>query len=199
MDPNGSVDTGDPLLNTTRGQRGFTLVELMITMLLAAILMAMAVPGFRAMTQNSQQRNAVNDLQTMLARIRTEVASRRVPVTACPSADQASCSGAVTWEAGWIVFADLNSDGVVDAGENVILVHEALPAGTTLRSFEANATTRLRFGRTGLPASAVGASFRYCDRRGVESLRTIVVGPSGMIRFDRDNKDHTGVAIGACT
>lgn len=184
-----------------RGQRGFTLVELMITILIAAILMAVAVPGFKTMSQNSHQRNAVNDIQVMLARVRTEVVARRMGVTVCPSTDQATCSGEVSWETGWIVFADRNLDGVVDADDDtIIVVHGALPGGATLRSL--GATTRLTFGSSGLPNDDTGkngaTTFRYCDDRGITSLRAVIVGPSGMVRSALDSKDSAGAAITEC-
>jgi type IV fimbrial biogenesis protein FimT len=183
-----------------RSQRGFTLVELMITILIAAILMAVAVPGFKTLSQNSHQRNAVNDVQVMLARVRTEVAARRQGVTACPSADQATCSGAVTWETGWIIFVDRNLDGVVDADDDsIIQVHQALPAGVTLRSMGDDAATRVTFDSTGLPIEETGTTFRYCDERGITSLRAVIVGPSGMVRSALDGKDQEGNEIAACT
>lgn len=177
-------------------QQGFTLVELMMTIFIAAILMAIAVPGFQTLRQNSQQRSAIADLSATLARARTEVGARHRSVTICASSDQATCSGEVAWENGWIVFVDMDGDGAFDVGNDVmIMVHSSFPNGATIRMLGA-LTTRVTYDRDGLLAAPV--TFRYCDARGLSSLRAIVVNESGSIRQDKDSKDHTGAVITAC-
>jgi type IV fimbrial biogenesis protein FimT len=176
-------------------QRGFTLIEAMITVLIAAILMAIAVPSFRTLTLNSQQRNAVADVNVMLSRIRTEVAARHRGVTACASNDQVTCSGAANWENGWIIFVDSDDDGTLDGGEVTVLVHPSLPSGSTLRTL--GVLDRITYRRDGLPGAP--ATFVYCDERGLPSLRAVVVGQSGMVRIAQDGRDHTDTVIAACT
>jgi hypothetical protein len=61
------------------------------------------------------------------------------------------------------------------------------------------ATTVLTFSSTGLPSTNSGSTFRYCDERGISSLRAVIVGPSGMVRSAIDGKDHEGNEIVACT
>lgn len=178
-----------------RAQQGFTLVELMITLLIAAILMAIGVPGMRVLSQNSQQRNAVSDINSTLARVRTEVAARNIGATVCASNDQESCSGEVNWENGWIIFVDRDADGEIDTGDTVIQVHAALPGGVTLRTLGAD--NKIIFNNAGLPNTA--ATFRFCDERGLPSLRAVIVGPSGMIRPVSDGKDHASAELVSCT
>ncbi|MFT3929809.1 MAG: GspH/FimT family pseudopilin [Spongiibacteraceae bacterium] len=190
------------------GQRGFTLIELMMTILVAAILMALAVPGFRTLTQNTQQRNAVSDLNAMLSRMRTEAAGRHLPVTACVSTNQSSCSSASTWESGWILFVDgepyvagSSRNGSRDSGETLIQAHAALPSGVTLRT--TGPTNVITLDADGLPINASSgastrATFRYCDERGLSSLRAIVLGAGGIVRMVNDGKDHTGAVITSC-
>lgn len=182
-------------MGKAKNQCGFTLIELMVTVAIAVILMAIAVPGFRTLTQSSQQRNAVADVNAMLSRARTEVVARHRGITVCTSIDQATCSGLATWESGWIIFVDSDEDGTLDAGEVTLQVHQALPSGVTLRTL--GVVDSLRYKRDGLPVTP--ATFRYCDERGISSLRAIVVSPSGMVRAVLDSKDHDGGAIVACT
>jgi type IV fimbrial biogenesis protein FimT len=172
----------------------------MISILIAAILMAVGIPGLRLISQNSQQRNAVSDIHSMLARVRTEVAARNRGVTVCASNDQETCSGAVNWEKGWIIFVDRNANGTIDAGnDNILQVHAALPSGITLRTLSAGAAAdnKIIFNSAGLPNTA--ATFRFCDERGLTSLRAVIVGPSGMIRPVTDGKDHANADIVSCT
>lgn len=181
-------------------QRGFTLVELMVTVLIASILMAIAVPSFRILSQNSAQRNAISDLNILLSRMRTEVATRNLGVTACASSDQATCSGTGSWEEGWILFVEgvapsFTSNGTLDAGEPVVLVHAALPGGATLRTLGPATSITLRKDGT----VSAQATFRYCDDRGMASLRAVVFGAGGLSRPVMDGNDHTGTAIASCT
>jgi type IV fimbrial biogenesis protein FimT len=97
--------------------QGMTLIELLTAILLVAILMGLAVPGFREFTQNNRTIAATNELVTALNLARSEALRRATTTIVCASADQASCSGALDWTTGWIAFNDANNNGVVDANE----------------------------------------------------------------------------------
>ena len=100
--------------------RGVTLIELMVTLSVMAILMAVGAPSLQTFVRNNQLRTAANEMQVALGYARSEAIKRGVPVTVCKSADisavspACSSSNAVSWRSGWLVFADLNQDGVVD-------------------------------------------------------------------------------------
>lgn len=92
-------------------QSGFTLVELMITLAIAAILLTIGVPSFNTLMQNSRLTTSTNDLIGALNLARSEAVTRELRVTVCKSADQATCNTSVTgWQQGWIVFTDENSN-----------------------------------------------------------------------------------------
>jgi len=86
--------------------RGFTLIELMITLVLAAIILTLAVPGFQDIIRNNRAATQANELVTALSLARSEAVKRGARVSLCPSADQASCTGGTDWSNGWIVFLD---------------------------------------------------------------------------------------------
>jgi type IV fimbrial biogenesis protein FimT len=92
-------------------QRGFTLVELMMTLVIASIVLTLAVPSFRDLIQNNRITGQVNEMVTAFNLARMEAIRRGSPVSVCASTDQASCSGANNWATGWIVFTDTNSAG----------------------------------------------------------------------------------------
>jgi type IV fimbrial biogenesis protein FimT len=92
-------------------ERGFTLVELMMTLVIASIVLTMAVPGMRDLIQNNRITGQVNEMVTAFNLARMEAIRRGSPVSVCASADQASCSGANDWASGWIVFTDANGSG----------------------------------------------------------------------------------------
>jgi type IV fimbrial biogenesis protein FimT len=99
---------------------GFTLIELMTVMLILAILMAIAIPSFRDFAADSRTSAVTSDLVTALNLARSEALHRSSNVVACASDDLAKCNASNTWDAGFIVFLDSNSNGVVD-GTDVVL------------------------------------------------------------------------------
>lgn len=158
-------------------KNGFTLVELLVTLSVAAILLAVAVPNFITFVQNNRLVGQANDLVTMLNYARSESIKRGLSVTVCSSADGATCAGSTTWDTGFIVFADTNGDGVVDGGEDVLQVRQAMEGGNTLRS---GTRTRVTYQSNGF-SSGFNDTFRLCDSRGTTSARAIVVSNQGRV------------------
>ena len=128
--------------------RGFTLIELMVTLAVAAVLITVAVPNFRMFMVNNRLASQANDLITALSVARSEAVKRGGNVTVCASSDGATCTG--TWAQGWIVR---------DAG-GVIQVQRGLSGSSTL-SGGTNVASTLTYtpnGRTTIPASATAAT-----------------------------------------
>ena len=113
-----------------RHQDGFTLYELMITLLIIGVILTFGVPNFNDFTRNSQLTGTANDLHGSFQVARSEAARAKANITICASTNalavNANCSG--TFADGWIVFIDLNGDiDRAGAGENVLRAHPALP------------------------------------------------------------------------
>ncbi|MGH8656829.1 MAG: GspH/FimT family pseudopilin [Gammaproteobacteria bacterium] len=102
----------------------FTIVELMITLVLAAIILSAAVPSFRDLVQSNRITAQVNEFVTALNLARSEAIKRGVPVRVCTSVDSANCAPAGGWQQGWIVFSDIDSDGTQDFGTDQCLATE---------------------------------------------------------------------------
>ncbi|MCS7100201.1 MAG: GspH/FimT family pseudopilin, partial [Burkholderiaceae bacterium] len=114
--------------------RGFTLIEALVVIAIAAILLAVGVPGFSAFIERNRVAAEVNELITDLALARSEALTRRGRVIVCrsaqPTAADATCAAASgDWTSGWIVFADAMDGGAsfqrdpADAREAVIRAH----------------------------------------------------------------------------
>ena len=107
-------------LGAGRRMAGVTMIELMVTVGVAGVLAATAVPSMQSFVRVSQVRTAANELAMALATARSEAVKRGNPVTVCKSADvtlaQPLCtsSGTVPWRQGWIIFVDHDQDGVID-------------------------------------------------------------------------------------
>lgn len=163
-----------------RMKNGFTLIELMVTLSVAAILLAVAVPNFVTFVQNNRLATQANDLVTMLNYARSEAIKRGARVTVCSSTAGNACAGSTTWDTGLLVFADADGDGVVDGGETVLQVRQGLEGSNSLRS---STLTRVTYQASGfLFGFGANGTFKLCDARGTASARAIVVSNQGRVR-----------------
>lgn len=88
-----------------KASHGFTLVELMVTVTIMAILTMIALPSYRDTIRRNQVNSASNALLASLNYARAEAITRAQIVTLCPSATAAGCtSGGTAWENGWMVY-----------------------------------------------------------------------------------------------
>lgn len=112
-------------------QSGFTLVELLVTLSIVVILASMAVPGFQTMLVQRRIDSVADTLASDFRYARSEAVKRTTKVTLCASSNGTSCTGTgALWKDGWIVFVDDaagGTDGIVDAGDAVLRVQDALP------------------------------------------------------------------------
>jgi type IV fimbrial biogenesis protein FimT len=112
-------------------ERGFTLIEAMLALVVLGILGAIAVPTFRQFTSNTRVSAATNGLASALARARNEALLRSTPVSVCAASDANlnACGTQTQWTQGWIAFIDLNGSGSIDPTESVLQTWPA-PGGT---------------------------------------------------------------------
>ncbi|MCD9005136.1 GspH/FimT family pseudopilin [Luteimonas sp. XNQY3] len=103
---------------------GFTLVELMVTVAVIAILSAVAVPAMTGLINRSRISGLTGEVVSALQLARSEAVRRNARVTLCPSADGLTCTNSVDW-AGWIIEARDNATGT----DQVILAGTA-PSNT---------------------------------------------------------------------
>jgi type IV fimbrial biogenesis protein FimT len=120
----------ETMSSTRTRERGFTLLELMTALAVAAVLIAVGVPQLRDLTIQQRITGAAQDLHIDLALARNEAVTRATNVTVCPSSDLATCTND-GWGNGRLTFIDTNGDGVVDVGELVIKQSQPLATGLT--------------------------------------------------------------------
>jgi type IV fimbrial biogenesis protein FimT len=155
-------------------QTGFTLYELMITLLVVGVIITLGIPNLTEFTQNSRLTGTSNDLLSSFQLARSESARSKSNITICASDNSldaaANCGG--TFNDGWIIFIDLDGDlNRAGAGENVLRAHAAPPAGVSV--LPDNGATYFAFAGTGLGRGDVGgvpalSTVMICDGRGVD-------------------------------
>lgn len=89
---------------------GFTLIELMIVLVILAVILGVALPGFTDLRLTNRLKTYANEIVASVYLARSEAIKRNVPISLCASTDGTSCAGSGDWEQGWIVLAP---DGTV--------------------------------------------------------------------------------------
>lgn len=102
-------------------------MELMLVLAIVALLATLAAPTYQRFLLQRGVQAAVDALVGDLRYARSEALTRSARVSVCSSRDGASCLATPDWAMGWMVFADADGDGVVDAGERVLRVQMASP------------------------------------------------------------------------
>jgi len=92
---------GKPRNKTMNKHSGFTLIEMMFTIVIMAIMVAFAVPNFNNMIEKNQSLSTANDLLADILLARSEAIKQDALVSICPSSDATTCTG--SWTDGWIV------------------------------------------------------------------------------------------------
>jgi len=119
-------------------ERGFTLIELMTTITVMVVLLAVAVPAFDSVRLSARINAYATSLVAASQLARSEAVKRNATVTLCASADGATCATDGHWEAGWIVLW----------GTTVLRAQPAAAAGYLMR--DASSTSSLSYDATGL-------------------------------------------------
>ena len=189
-------------MGKTVKSNGFTVLELLITISILSILVAIAVPSFRSTILNNRRAAVINEFVVAINFARATAITRRIPITMCrtstPEAADATCGGTGPgWETGWIIFVDTDNDGVHDTGETEILRRrEALPEGQTLRG-NANVVNRITFGTSATTGN--NGKLALCDGRGWgEHARIVVISVGGRVQSLTTAQD-SATALTSCT
>ncbi|XQA71791.1 GspH/FimT family pseudopilin [Xanthomonas sacchari] len=140
---------------------GFTLVELMVTLAVLAVLSAIAIPSFTSLINSNRLSAASDDILYALQFARSEAIKRNAPVSVCGSSDGATCGSTSTWQ-GWLV--------VTGSADSVLQSYKARsPLGVT------GPVTRITYGANGTlkTSSAVSVIACIATNRPAENQRAV--------------------------
>jgi type IV fimbrial biogenesis protein FimT len=188
---------------------GFTIIELMITLVIVAIVASLGVPAFRETIQNNRMATQLNELVGSLTLARSEAVKRGARTRVCKGTAPTCDTSTSGWEQGWFVWVDGNDDGNFtpgdtnsngrwDQGEDELLqVFGPLSGNNTLRG-DGNTGNAVTFNTQGFGTSG---TIRLCDSRGAGEARGVVLFNTGRIRRSMDSngdgveENGSGVAL----
>lgn len=165
-----------------RAPAGYSLLELVMTLAVAALVLTLGLPSFGSLVADKRLHAEVDALFHAIHLARKSSIVRRRVVSICPSADGQSCGELDDWSHGWILFANADRDEPpeVDEGEDVLQVHtvdERVRIAANRRAFTLRAT-QLR---------ATNGTLVFCDRAGRATARALVVSFTGRPRVARED------------
>lgn len=164
---------------------GFTLAETSIVMAVLAILLGLALPGFRETLQRQRAATAMHQLSAQLAQARNTAITRRTPVTLCPSRGDGRCRGEPDWSAGWLLYLDpARSDQPL--GPDEILLDIRQPVHDSVRVTASAGRLRVRYqpdGRSG----GNNLTLRVCTTAALRG--EVIVNNTGRVRTRRPAAD----------
>ncbi len=169
--------------------RGFTMIELMVVIAIAAILATVAVPALQGTVRDFRQRSALSLLVSDLNQARGEAIKRNSRVLLCVrNGAGTGCSSSASWLSGWVVCTDSDGDGSCDTGTasspNPFIVRPALDSSLTLAVTDAAsvALTTIRFNsNSSQGAGSSAATFTLAGTWSGASAHTVTVAGTGNI------------------
>ena len=155
--------------------RGFTLIELMITVTVIAVLLAIAVPSFSDSILSGKLSSYANDFVASTHLARSEAIKRNARVSICVSANGTSCTTG-NWSQGWVVFHDANASNTIDTGEAIIERRSGLFTGFSMTS---TAGPILIFDPTGVGGTSTTVTVCRQNPTVGNQERVIALSPTG--------------------
>jgi type IV fimbrial biogenesis protein FimT len=166
-----------------RQYAGFTLAELLTSLSITSVMGLGVIPGMIEIVSNNRITSTTNTFISHLYLTRSEAIKTGHNVIMCPSKLRDQCNKSSEWHHGWIVFVDTNQNLQYDSNERLIQVHEAT-SRVDIRS--GSRRYRVKYRPEGSSYSS-NTTFTFCDERGADSARAIILSPSGRPRSSRVN------------
>ncbi|SEK68671.1 type IV fimbrial biogenesis protein FimT [Pseudoxanthomonas sp. GM95] len=173
--------------------QGFTLLELMVAIAIAAILLSLALPSFQSTMRSNRLATTSNQFIAAIALARSDAIKTTRATGICGSTDGAACAADGTWTGGFLVWQDTNRDGAKNTGE-AVLNYSPLTAANMTAAVTGSAGTpaRLLFDARGRlqPYGSSGGNFggtatltltsRPCPS-GQQLVRSLLVNSTGQL------------------
>jgi len=151
--------------------RGFTLIELMITVALLGILVALAMPSFSDLMRRTKIESAASNVMVSLATARNEAVKRGRNVSICSSTDGTNCSGSNNWATGWLIYSSAGTP---------IKVFDALQTGISVVGDATHVQHQVTFTSSGSTTLGGAGNITICMTG--QTSRVVDIAVSGRAR-----------------
>ena len=168
-----------------RTDAGFSLIEAMVVLSIAAITVTLGVPALGATVERQRLATTLHLLTADMAVARGSAIMRREQVVVCPGSIEAGCSGDRDWSEGWLVFRDPDGNRQPDTPGDVLRATDA-PAGGADRLRLTSTRPWLRYQATGMAAHS-NLSGNACSRGQLRGK--VGVNRMGRVRSERPAED----------
>ncbi|MCL1079514.1 GspH/FimT family pseudopilin [Parashewanella spongiae] len=163
--------------------KGFTLIELMVTISIAAILLTVGAPSLNSLYQNTRADSGIKQIHQALYFARSHAISLGQNITVCPKNGSQCNNGKNNWKNGMIVFIDSDRNDVPDTPQS-ILIHVSAFHDKDIVQF--NRAISIKFQPDGTTFGAAG-TLTYCpDEADNESSKAVIINFAGRIRYSQD-------------
>lgn len=144
--------------------KGFTLIELIITLSIAGILMVVAVPAMTKFINNNRLSTVTNDFVGDLSLARSEALKRGSQAGVCKGNSSGCAGGGTAWTSGWIVFADVDENETWSANDVLLRVREALPPSTAI-TLSTGSNNAIIYGSQGQVSQGAPETVLVCNSK----------------------------------
>ncbi len=169
---------------------GFSLIEVITTLSVAIVLLAIGVPSFQNLTHSNQMTAAINTITTHLSLARNEAVTRGTRVVLCPSFNGTDCANSMIWDEDIIMFTDNNKSGHLEEGEKLLrhvnINYDSILIKTT------TGRRKAAYDSSGF-SMGMNVTFTFCDTGGIVDPKAVIVSNSGRPRLS-DTK-HDGSSL----
>jgi type IV fimbrial biogenesis protein FimT len=172
-------------------QKGFTLIETLISIAILTFLTTITIPTFLDFTVRVRVNNEVSALHRLLLITRNHAVNQERFVTLCPLNSSGQCSS--NWHEAISVFYDDNKNRKLDelSEESLIKTKLSIKIGDKLQY--AQGRTALIYAPSGrLAAWGGNGTFRYCPKDHNDKSRGIVISGAGRFYLTTD-QDQDGL------